>query len=386
MALANSIDINITSLLILSFICVNTILRSEASFTRHRLFLAMCGALALLLAADTLTRLVDGMPGDAPHALNWGSSVLLYLMAPVVPLLYVLYIDYLVFHNGRRLRRLLWPLSTVVVLAGLFTVINFLTGWMFTIDTQNVYRRGPYLFLHTASMYAMLFYTYVFIIKNRLRIDKRHLLTLLLFAVPPVIGAILQAFIYGLALIWSGMTLSILLLYFNIQDKRLETDYLTGVFNRRQLDRYLREKIRSGTKKRSFSAILLDLDGFKEINDRHGHITGDNALLDAAGLLKSCLRRNDFIARYGGDEFLIVLDINETVALEETIGRIRDRFERFNGEGGRPYRLSVSAGAAVYDPESGLDTEAFLQHIDGLMYENKKRMGHGDSAQNSLLE
>ena len=87
------------------------------------------------------------------------------------------------------------------------------------------------------------------------------------------------------------------------------TDKLTGIFNRFAFDKHLEDKIKSlGLCWSYFSALMIDIDNFKSINDTHGHLVGDRVIAAVAQTCKAFLRKNDFIARYGGEEFVIVLD------------------------------------------------------------------------------
>jgi diguanylate cyclase (GGDEF)-like protein len=101
---------------------------------------------------------------------------------------------------------------------------------------------------------------------------------------------------------------------------------------------------------------------------------GDDALETAAKLLKSGLRSNDFIARFGGDEFCIILEISNGNDLEATVCRINRLIEKYNESGVKPYKLSFSMGYAVYDYNSHMKPEEFQKHLDVLMYENKRAM------------
>jgi diguanylate cyclase (GGDEF)-like protein len=179
-------------------------------------------------------------------------------------------------------------------------------------------------------------------------------------------------FFYGVSYNWTGMMLSLLIIYFNIQNRSLNTDYLTGVYNRRQLDEYINAKIRNSMEGKSFSAILIDIDEFKSINDRFGHETGDEALKDAVSILRKSLRLNDLIARFGGDEFVVILDISSREMLEQAVKRIADNVEDFNNDSQKPYKISFSMGYDVYDVNSKLKPDDFFNHIDMLMYNNKK--------------
>ena len=118
-----------------------------------------------------------------------------------------------------------------------------------------------------------------------------------------------QTLIYGVPFVLNSIVL-LLVVFLNIQNHILYTDYLTGVNNRKRLDAYLNEKVSLSAREKGFSAILIDIDNFKHINDTYGHNMGDEALESTANLLKTCLRTGDF-ARYGGDEFCVVLDVSD---------------------------------------------------------------------------
>ena len=103
-----------------------------------------------------------------------------------------------------------------------------------------------------------------------------------------------------------------------------------------------------------------------------GHDAGDEALKEAIGIIRKSLRQNDFIARYGGDEFVIIMDIHSREMLERAIGRITTNVDNFNREGLKPYKISFSMGYDIYDTRSQMTSDDFFNHIDLLMYENKK--------------
>jgi diguanylate cyclase (GGDEF)-like protein len=134
----------------------------------------------------------------------------------------------------------------------------------------------------------------------------------------------------------------------------------------------LKEKIGKCNEDKTFSAIMIDLNDFKSINDTFGHDIGDSALQTSVKLLKSCLRSKDFIARYGGDEFCVVLDISNRKELVELVCRINSRIEKYNESNVQPYKLGFSMGYAVYDYHSHMQAEEFQKKIDKLMYENKR--------------
>ena len=211
----------------------------------------------------------------------------------------------------------------------------------------------------------------VFLLLHRQKIGQGNLRTLMLFVLPPVSGIALQWMFYGLSLVFPSLAISFLIVLLNLQVQDMYTDYLTGINNRKKFDLYLQQKIEASRDGKTFSAIMMDLNDFKSINDVYGHHVGDAALQAAAKLFRSCIRETDFIARIGGDEFCIITDITSKPQLRKLVERINKSLAEFNESNSRPYKLSVSMGYAVYDPESGVTLEEFKRHIDSLMYTRK---------------
>jgi len=152
-----------------------------------------------------------------------------------------------------------------------------------------------------------------------------------------------------------------------------ETDALTGLANRRALERTLEAALRRAqTRTRAVGVIMLDLDGFKAINDTHGHARGDAALQEVAQRLRRCVRERDLVARPGGDEFVVVLsDVGGfSGAVRDTVDRIRDALAEPFAVDGTPMELRAAIGVASY-PEDGGDNTALLAHADRRMYADK---------------
>lgn len=147
------------------------------------------------------------------------------------------------------------------------------------------------------------------------------------------------------------------------------TDPLTGLANYRKLLEVLDAEIkRSDRTGRPFAVLLLDLDGLKKINDLHGHLVGSRALCRLAQVLRSHCRSTDTAARYGGDEFAVILPEAGARAAEQVTERI---CRELAVERERP-ELSVSVGAAVF-PEHGKTVDALLRAADAALYRMKFR-------------
>ena len=119
---------------------------------------------------------------------------------------------------------------------------------------------------------------------------------------------------------------------------------------------------------------MIDLNDFKRINDTLGHDIGDDALETTAKLLRSCVRADDTIARFGGDEFVVVMNASDRQKLRSTAGRIMGRLKHFNRHSTKPYELSFSLGYALFDRSQHKTPDDLLRHLDLLMYEHKRQI------------
>jgi diguanylate cyclase (GGDEF)-like protein len=146
-------------------------------------------------------------------------------------------------------------------------------------------------------------------------------------------------------------------------------DPLTGLANYRHLVETLDTEIkRSERTAREFALLFLDLDGLKKINDRFGHLVGSQALCRLADVLCICSRDMDTAARFGGDEFALVLPETGAVAASLVARRICDNLAR---DGGKP-KLSVSIGVAIY-PKDGEKIDKLMGAADVAVYAMKAR-------------
>ena len=151
-------------------------------------------------------------------------------------------------------------------------------------------------------------------------------------------------------------------------------DALTGLANRTSLAPALEQAVER-TRRRSskLACLFLDLDGFKEVNDRHGHDAGDRLLVEAAQRLRAALRSSDPLARLGGDEFFVVLeDLQSNVPAERVAQKLLAALmEPYDLGGGRQARISASIGISVFPDDAG-DGATLMKHADSAMYSAKQ--------------
>jgi diguanylate cyclase (GGDEF)-like protein len=160
------------------------------------------------------------------------------------------------------------------------------------------------------------------------------------------------------------------------------TDDLTHLYNSRYLNQVLRRETKRAVRsRRPVSLLFIDLDGFKSINDTHGHLSGSRALVEAGAVISGCARETDVVARFGGDEFALLLpDTGEEGALA-VAERVCERIAKheFLAAQGVVVRLTTSVGVATL-PEMAESAEGLVQAADAAMYEVKARGKNGIQA------
>ena len=186
---------------------------------------------------------------------------------------------------------------------------------------------------------------------------------------------VVQTFFVAAPIFCFGMTIMMLYFYMLSLNDQVSIDELTRLNNRTQLKKYIvGESLKQGTGKTNYFVLMVDLNKFKQINDSYGHVEGDLALKRTADALKMACSDNipirTFIARYGGDEFIIIAKTDDEQIVSELCAKIKTTMERLNTEAGAPYELKASIGYASYQG----DIAAFQQAVanaDKALYKEK---------------
>ncbi|MCF6094372.1 GGDEF domain-containing protein [Microaerobacter geothermalis] len=155
--------------------------------------------------------------------------------------------------------------------------------------------------------------------------------------------------------------------------ENVEKDPLTGLYNRLAIEKTLsRVWLNAQEAKTPLTLVMIDLDDFKGVNDRYGHMVGDELLQEISGVIKKSLRDGDVVMRFGGEEFLILLSNTDGAGAEKPLERIRTRIE----EGvftENDIKITASIGAAVYPDNRPSSMEQLIEFADAAMYEAKAK-------------
>lgn len=151
------------------------------------------------------------------------------------------------------------------------------------------------------------------------------------------------------------------------------TDQMTGLLNRRGLNVCAEQVVRSSQRsQKGFLLFFIDLDGLKKINDTLGHTYGDKAIIETAAILTEVFRESDVVARIGGDEFIVIAQIEDNENGDGVVERLQWKINQRNSRKDLSFSLSMSVGAIYYDPQKPLSLDDLILKADQVMYRNKQ--------------
>lgn len=315
---------------------------------------------------------------------NYNSSNLIltfsnsfYLFLPLLIGYYWIQYVYLTIDEKRfKLKKVKFLLVIPLLLGFIMLMINVFSHNIFIINSNNIYERSNMYFLYAISSWIYVAISSIKTIIVYHRTDniyiKEKIFPLSLFIVAPLITSIVQSLFYGLSVSQIGFTVSSLLIFLYYQDEQILMDNLTKVNNRTSFNEFMQNKYDVLKDNDIISLVFIDIDNFKYINDNYGHLVGDEVLINVASILKkSCLEfnKNLFLARYGGDEFVIVSSLN-LKQINELEKLIDNNVKVYNKE--ENIKISISKGYTSDIKANYKSITHIIDIADDLMYKNKK--------------
>ena len=363
------INIFLAPIIGLSIILIDFYNRRHANIIQKKIFILLVSFTLVTICCSFLHLSIQRRPEEIFRIINLSVVSFYFFFQLLTFCLMFLFFVFSSTENTVQLKKLI-KLSAVINSVNIAMLItNLFTGWLFFVTPENVYVRGEFYAILISIPYLLMLTAFIIAIINRKKMSRQLFSLLMVMAIPAFIGSILDILFSQSLVKWSGFFISILFCYFFIIRISTLFDNLTNIFNRRGCDEYMLS-IGKHARNKDYSVIMIDMDKFKKINDLYGHAEGDNALKDTARILRSTIRRNDLVARYGGDEFVIIADSNNSNSIIE---KIKLKIDEFNKKQIRPYTLSLSCGGDVYRQNDKRTFIEFLSHVDMLMYTEKDR-------------
>lgn len=266
--------------------------------------------------------------------------------------------------------------SLIPFITGICIIIgSYWENLVFFINDDGVYERGPLYIVHIGIcfFYILLTSSKAFIRsfykKNYVKREKYR--TLASFCIFPLISGVFQVLLVGSPMISAGVTFAALQVYISTREQLISVDPLTKLNNRAEMVRYLDNKMKNRNPNKDLYLFMLDMDYFKKINDKFGHVEGDTAIVIVADALKNAANKTGlFVSRYGGDEFVIVGEVKPDFNPDEFCELINEKLEEETKTRGKDYILHMSIGYFKYTPEIKNIAE-FISSADKYLYKRK---------------
>ena len=317
---------------------------------------------------DLVVTICDGRAGRLCHTVSYLGNTYLYIYSLVVG---IGIIHMVVMHIDRKTTGLhmifFWMLCIIEVA---LLILNFFIPVVFTVSENNVYERGRYYMIFVIIGFVLILYGYAFYLLAKLQNPSLRYFPVIEFLMPIFLGNIIQMQIYGISILPVSFAIAFAGITISLQNECIYVDKLTGVYNRYELDRIL--KSRSLKRSGKVAAMMLDLNGFKAINDNYSHEEGDIALVNFARILSRAIASDGIVIRFAGDEFIIILHRAKDIDLEAYKAKLQAKVDEYNQTSGKPYALSTAIGGKIFDVNRE-NVNDLVTGIDVLMYEDKEK-------------
>ncbi len=357
------IMVNLMGLILLFAIFVGSDWRNIRRTNAVKALLLMAVSVACCCILEPLAFLKNGTNRPVGYLLN----TLYCFIQSVWPVGWVIMVVSYLNVKLSRLHKL--ALFGYLIAMALILIANIFVPIVFTVDAQGTYdRAGGYLFIVAGAM-AVILDGALLPYLARYRSDRIKFFPVWAFLVPAIIGRVIQTIWHGISAAVPFLAVSIGCCALCMQNERFYRDSHTHLFNRAYLNTL---GIRlSKHASRAYTAIFVDVNDFKTINDTYGHVEGDRALIRLADVLRELVADKGEVIRYAGDEFFILYNSPDQQEAEILVKSIDDALATLPVDPEKPYRLSVSAGFCPLDFRiESLDE--VLDRVDKLMYEKKR--------------
>ncbi|MCR5219295.1 GGDEF domain-containing protein [Treponema sp.] len=321
--------------------------------------------------------LLEGNIIREPRIINFFTNAVYYISSILMGYFWLNYVETALESKALKKSgyRIAANLPVLIVILGV--IASYFNGFFFYIDENNVYHRGKFVIVHTVLCHSFTLVTSLHALKRSLEtkvyLKQLEYKILSMFLLFPLTIGIIQIIFPEIPTVSIGISLAFLFVYIDLQNLLISVDTLTGLNNRNQLMKYLGNKIRNENENENLYVFMLDVNKFKKINDTYGHVEGDAALVRCAKALKTFKKDGqNFIGRYGGDEFIVIAEIKDKNSLESYCQKMKNELAYICKKEKVAYDLSFSIGYALYN-KNMKSIQDFIAEADKKLYEAKKQ-------------
>lgn len=363
-----NLEISIFEFIVMTIVLYNQIMYIPQNSKYKRVVVELSTSLSLMIFCNGVLSCVNGTNFFGSYYINYVFTVIYFLLNGLVPLLWFKYMY--IFYDTSPKKSISQITAIPYLLYLILIFINCFTDILFSINSNNQYQRedGFWLIviLNMTYILASVVVIILAITRNRgFRSEGKHILLGMLLV---ALGIVLQLYFWEDSFILLTFLLFMFIVFLRFQNLEMLVDPLTGLGNRRRMQLYI-DKL-SRKRKGEFSAIVFDIDDFKDINDLYGHIYGDRVLIVISKILeKSAGNKKITCIRYGGDEFIVITPKEE---VNEFIAKFKKLLSEFNDHKEFPSKIDVSIGVSEFTVNSEINMEYIINTADKLMYEKKK--------------
>lgn len=369
-------QIDLVPILALIIIYVDSTRRLKASH------LGMLRAIMLMLigvlSCNAASWALDGLTMPWVNTALWIVNLVYFTLCVVVAYVWLLYICTILFSDWHNYD-IRYACAVAAIPMFVFLIMLALTprfGLVFSISEDNVYSRGRFILVQQAISLGYLIAGSVLALiarsKEYMPDKRRYCMTIASFVFLPAIGGVLQIVAFGSDLVWPCTTAGFIYMYINLQHMQILLDSLTGLNNRSSLHQFMQNTQKNRSEPWYF--ILIDINGFKRINNRFGHLAGDEVLRDVADMLRNFFDHSEaYLSRYGGDEFAIILfDCDNDDMANDIIDALKEEIVQLGKRCRMPVNLSVSAGFSRCEGTTPAE-QVLIDTAKGAMRQDKLR-------------
>ncbi len=320
---------------------------------------------------EPVTLIIDGKMFAGAIEIATLLNAFLYMNNIIFSVLWAFYADAKVRRGkpGNRTVRILMLIPAAVIVTA--AMVNLLTPVFFRITQDNVYERTWGFIPAYVLTYFYLLMGTLTIYLHRKKTEQYNFMPVFTFLFPVLTASVIQFLVPGISLIWVGAAIGLTSAYMSLLDESALTDRLSGLFSRHYFNMYLSRLPSRFKEGKPLVGMMLDVDDFKRINDAHGHLTGDDAIMAVGHILRRAIEADHMIFRYAGDEFVVIMPLERESDVNNIVARIHNESEHFNLTQQKPYKIRFSVGYTFL--RAGDDPNAFVARMDEEMYRNKKK-------------